>query len=252
MAEIVKPHVLDLALAPDPVPETKVRSAVRAPAPDRFLYRPLSSMPRRASQPGSRRLRGRPTSTVSTTARHRHAFPCPQYLRWPLWRRSDWSTPIRWDFGPMRLAGRYCFTAIHANIALSKTKQGFGLMTKGPESATGRLSALVAEIEAEAYARGLADARREIRAALGAAGESPPRPRRGSPRAARRARKPRANGGKRAPRGSTRALMERALRDRPEADGGGSPEPRRDRRGTAGQAFVDPGRAAHGTAAGPV
>ena len=115
----------------------------------------------------------------------------------------------------MRLAGRYCFTAIHANIALSKTKQGFGLMAKGRESATGRVSALVAEIEAEAYVRGRADARKEILTALGAAGEPPPRPRRGSPRAERPARKSRTGGGKRAARGSTRALIERALRDRP-------------------------------------
>ena len=48
-------------------------------------------------------------------------------------------------------------------------------MAKGPESATGRLSAPVAEIEAEAYARGRADAQKEIRAALGAAGEPAPR-----------------------------------------------------------------------------
>lgn len=90
-------------------------------------------------------------------------------------------------------------------------------MAKGPESATGRLSALVAEIEAEAYARGRVDARKEIRAALGAAVEPAPRSRRGSPRASGPARKSRASGGNRAPRGSTRALVERALRDRPEA-----------------------------------
>ena len=89
-------------------------------------------------------------------------------------------------------------------------------MAKGPESTTGRLSALVAEIEAEAYARGRADARKEIQTALGAAVEPAPRPRRGSPRAAGPAGKSRASGGNRAPRGSTRALVERALRDRPE------------------------------------
>ena len=88
-------------------------------------------------------------------------------------------------------------------------------MAKGPESATGRLSALVAKIEAEAYARGRADARKEILRVLGATGKPAPRPRRGSPRAARPARKPPANGGKRAPKGSARALIERALRDRP-------------------------------------
>ncbi len=90
-------------------------------------------------------------------------------------------------------------------------------MAKSQESAGDRLSALVAEIEAEAYARGRTDARKEIRAALGAATEPAPRPQRGRPRAARTAGRPRAGGGKRAPRGTVRALVERAMRDRPEA-----------------------------------
>lgn len=90
-------------------------------------------------------------------------------------------------------------------------------MAKGQENATGRVSALVAEIEAEAYERGRADARKEILTLLGAAGEPAPRPQRGRPRTARPERKPRAGGGKRAPRGTVRALVGRAMRDRLEA-----------------------------------
>lgn len=90
-------------------------------------------------------------------------------------------------------------------------------MAKNSGSAADRLSALVAEIEAEAYARGRADARGEMLAALGAPGASTPRPR------ARRddgpsisgTRKRRAGAGKRAPKGTVRALVERVLRDRP-------------------------------------
>ena len=88
-------------------------------------------------------------------------------------------------------------------------------MAKGPMSAAGRLSALVAEIEAEAYARGRADSRKEVLTALGTGGESKPRSRRSKTPAARSASKPRTSGGKRAPRGMVRALVERALRDRP-------------------------------------
>lgn len=88
-------------------------------------------------------------------------------------------------------------------------------MERGSGYAAGRLSALVEEIEAEAYARGKADARTEILSVLTAAGEPVRKPRRGEPQAARPAHKPRAGGGKRAPKGTVRALVERALRDRP-------------------------------------
>lgn len=90
-------------------------------------------------------------------------------------------------------------------------------MAKNSGSAADRLLALVAEIEAEAYARGRADARGEMLAALGAPGASTPRPRgrrNDGSSASRPARKPRAGAGKRAPKGSVRALVERALRDR--------------------------------------
>lgn len=77
-----------------------------------------------------------------------------------------------------------------------------------------RLSALIAEIEAEAYARGQADARKELldlldagTAERGVAGQT--RARRARPGA----RKRRASGRKRAPRGSVPRFVEQALRD---------------------------------------
>ena len=88
-------------------------------------------------------------------------------------------------------------------------------MAKNSGSAMGRLSALVAEIEAEAYARGKADARQEILTALGTAEKPAPRPRRNRPSAKRPAGKARTSGDRRAPKGSVRALIERALDDRP-------------------------------------
>ena len=76
------------------------------------------------------------------------------------------------------------------------------------------LSALIAEIEAGAYARGRADARKELLDVLGA-GEraAPARTRRG--RRPKAAAKRRAGGLKRAPRGSVPRFVEQALRDRP-------------------------------------
>ena len=77
-----------------------------------------------------------------------------------------------------------------------------------------KLSSLIAEIEAEAYARGQSDARKELldilgaggkRAALGGVG-------RGRPGAAA---KPRGGGSKRAPRGSVPRFVEQVLRDHP-------------------------------------
>ena len=79
-----------------------------------------------------------------------------------------------------------------------------------------KLSALIAEIEAEAYARGHSDARKELLDILGAGGEraSPAGTRRGSqPRAA--APKRRTGGRKRAPRGLAARFVEQALRDHP-------------------------------------
>ena len=84
-------------------------------------------------------------------------------------------------------------------------------------SAAAKVSALIAEIEAAAYARGRADARKEVLLALGAPRQSARMPgsRQEKPRSTGTAHKRRTGGGKRAPRGSVRALVERALRDRP-------------------------------------
>ena len=88
-------------------------------------------------------------------------------------------------------------------------------MAKEPTGAVERLSALIAEIEAGAYARGQADARKELQDILGAV-------ERAAPAGARRGRRPeaaapkrRAGGHKRAPRGSVPRFVEQALRDRP-------------------------------------
>lgn len=89
-------------------------------------------------------------------------------------------------------------------------------MAKGPSDNADKLSALIAEIEAEAYARGEADARKELLDLLGAgavgrgsAGRTRPKP--AKPVAPKR----RASGRKRAPKGSVPRFVEQALRDRP-------------------------------------
>lgn len=86
-------------------------------------------------------------------------------------------------------------------------------MVKVPESAAGRLSALVAEIDATAYARGKADARKEVLAALEAATTLASRPRGNRAPLGCPAGKARTGAGRRAPRGTVRTLVERALRD---------------------------------------
>ena len=77
-----------------------------------------------------------------------------------------------------------------------------------------KLSALISEIEAEAYARGRSDARKELLDILGAGEKraAPSGARRGRPAAAP---KRRAGGSKRAPRGSVPRFVEQALRDNP-------------------------------------
>lgn len=87
-------------------------------------------------------------------------------------------------------------------------------MAKETGSAAGRLSALIAEIEAAAYARGQADARKEVLSVLGAPAltEQMSESRKEKPRSTGAAGKRRTAGGKRAPRGSVRALVERTLR----------------------------------------
>ena len=90
-------------------------------------------------------------------------------------------------------------------------------MARAPASAADRLSTVIAEIEAEAYARGKADARTELLNLLGAGtpqrvgrkasrGESAKSP---SPRQRR------SSGRKRAPKGSVPRFVEQALRAQP-------------------------------------
>ena len=90
-------------------------------------------------------------------------------------------------------------------------------MPKASRTGTDQLSALIAEIEAEAYARGQAAARKELLDVLGAGGAAAPRSKASRGRKGRTAGAPRrrAGGGKRAPRGSVPRFVERVLRDRP-------------------------------------
>ena len=89
-------------------------------------------------------------------------------------------------------------------------------MARVPSGNADKLSALIAEIEAEAYARGQADARRELLGLLGAgtAGRATAGRTRAKP-AKSAAPKRRARGRKRAPKGSVPRFVEQALRDRP-------------------------------------
>ena len=112
--------------------------------------------------------------------------------------------------------GEYWSGACRAGTLLSSNKYGNRFVANDSTGATQKLSALIAEIEAEAYARGRSDARKELLDILGAGGERP------SPAGARRGRRPgaaapkrRAGGSKRAPRGSVPRFVEQALRDNP-------------------------------------
>ena len=90
-------------------------------------------------------------------------------------------------------------------------------MPTASRTGTDKLSALIAEIEAEAYARGRADARKELLDILGAGGAASSRSKASRGRKGRTAGAPGrpASGGKRAPRGSVPRFVERVLRDRP-------------------------------------
>ncbi|MDE0175527.1 MAG: hypothetical protein OYH76_10360 [Defluviicoccus sp.] len=90
-------------------------------------------------------------------------------------------------------------------------------MPKATRTGTDKLSTLIAEIEAEAYARGRAAARKEVLDALGAGGTAAPRSKASRGRKGRTAAAPRrrTSGGKRAPRGSVPRFVERVLRERP-------------------------------------
>ncbi len=91
-------------------------------------------------------------------------------------------------------------------------------MAKGLASVGDRVAALVAEIEAEAYARGQADARKELLDALGAAQGRPAlvRARRARSRA-KAAPKRSSRGSGRAPRGSVPRFVGRVLGEHPGA-----------------------------------
>ena len=90
-------------------------------------------------------------------------------------------------------------------------------MARAPASTADRLSTIIAEIEAEAYARGRADARTELLNLLGAG--TPQRvgrrTSRGGSAKSPSARKRRSSGRKRAPKGSVPRFVEQALRDQP-------------------------------------
>ena len=86
-------------------------------------------------------------------------------------------------------------------------------MARAPGNNAERLSSLIAEIEAEAYARGQADARKELLDALSAGGGGVADAKASRGRRGRRAAAPkrRSRGSKRAPRGSVPGFVERAL-----------------------------------------
>ncbi|MDE0433776.1 MAG: hypothetical protein OXH92_07175 [Bryobacterales bacterium] len=89
-------------------------------------------------------------------------------------------------------------------------------MARVPAGNADKLSALIAEIEVEAYARGRADARKELLDLLGTGSTG----RGAAPRTRAKPTKPaaskrRVSGRKRAPKGSVPRFVEQALRDRP-------------------------------------
>ena len=90
-------------------------------------------------------------------------------------------------------------------------------MARAPASSADRLSALITEIEAEAYARGQADARKELLDLLGSGTErrADTKASRGRPAKPAAAPKRRASSRKRAPKGSVPRFVEQALRDNP-------------------------------------
>ena len=90
-------------------------------------------------------------------------------------------------------------------------------MPAGSKSSVDNLSALIAEIEADAYARGQADAKKEILDLLGSGGAQIARARvaRGGRGKKAEPKTRRASGRKRAPKGSVPRFVEQALRDQP-------------------------------------
>ena len=127
-------------------------------------------------------------------------------------------------------------------------------MPNASGTSTEKLSALIAEIEAEAYARGQADAKKEMLDLLGTGGERAARTRATRGRRAKTAAAPkrRASGRKRAPKGSVPRFVEQALREQP---GLTPPEilaRAANRHGAPDQTAVDPDRTAKRAEAGQV
>ena len=115
------------------------------------------------------------------------------------------------------VAGGYWSGACRASTLLSSNKYGNQYMANDSTGAMQELSALISEIEAEAYARGRSDTRKS-NCWISSAREE----KRAAPGGARRGRRPgaaapkrRAGGSKRAPRGSVPRFVEQALRDNP-------------------------------------
>ena len=92
-------------------------------------------------------------------------------------------------------------------------------MAKGARSSAEKLAELISGIEAEAYARGRADARKALADLLTAGSGRGARAKPASGRRAGKAASParRAGGGNRAPRGSIRRFVERVLGEHPGA-----------------------------------
>ena len=91
-------------------------------------------------------------------------------------------------------------------------------MPKAAGSNAERLSALIAGIEADAYERGRADARKELLDLLQpGSGQTGARAARGKAAGRKASNGKRAGRGKRAPRGSVRPFVERVLREHPGA-----------------------------------
>ena len=88
-------------------------------------------------------------------------------------------------------------------------------MPRTSRGGSDKLAALIAQIEADAYARGRADARKELLVVLRSGGAPQAKAPRG--RKARTAAAPRrrTSGRKRAPRGSVPRFVEQALREQP-------------------------------------
>ena len=151
----------------------------------------------------------------------------------------------------VEVAGGYWSGACRASTVLSANKYGTQFVANESTGAMQKLSTLIAEIEAEAYARGQSDARKALLDILGAGGK------RATPTGGK-ARK--AGGGGEAPgrREQARAeglgapLCRAGFARQSGFDRAGNIGPGVHRRGTADQAVLDPGRIGERTETGQV